>query len=181
VYHACVAPPREPIRAPWRAAWQRVGAAGAGRRRRVADRKAELFRRWVADASDERLEAVMRGPLRPVLMRQILTTMCRRFDGDRGRRVDAVVEFRVGHPRSRPPDRHQLVMARGRCTRSRRRTEAPSLTLALDSVSFLRLVGGSASAPGLLVRGRLRISGDVVLAARLPALMNIPRSPVGRT
>jgi hypothetical protein len=48
--------------------------------------------------------------------------------------------------------------------------------LEMDSVSFLRLVGGAAGAPGLVVRGRLRVGGDLLLAARLPTLLKIPRT-----
>ncbi len=146
-------------------------------RRPLADGQAQMLRRWVAGASDDRLESVMRGPLRRVLLWQIFRTMGRRFDAERGGRVEAVVEFRVGRPGPGPADRRQLVMAGGRCRAPRRRTDAPTLTLELDSVSFLRLVAGSTGAPWLLLRGKLRIGGDLLLAARLPGLLRIPRAP----
>lgn len=119
----------------------------------------------------------MRGSLRGILLWQIFTTMRQRFDGDRGRRVEAVVEFRIGRPGRRLVDRYQLVMAGGRCRRPRHGTLTPTVTLEVDSVSFLRLVGGVAGAPGLLLRGRLKVGGDLLLAARLPTLLNIPRAP----
>jgi hypothetical protein len=133
-------------------------AVVAGCRRRVADRKADMLRRWVGRASDDRLESVMRGPLRRVLLRQVFTTMCQRFDGERGRRVEAIVEFRVGRPGRQLVDRRQIVMARGRCRRPTHRADAPSVTLEMDSVSF-------------------KVRGDLLLAARLPGLLNIPRGP----
>ena len=119
----------------------------------------------------------MRGPLRRVLLWQIFATMCQRFDGDRGRRVDAVIEFKIGRTGRQRVDRYQLIMAGGRCRRPRHRRRTANVILEMDSVSFLRLVGGAAGAPGLVVRGRLRVGGDFLLAARLPTLLKIPRTP----
>jgi hypothetical protein len=119
----------------------------------------------------------MRGPLRRVLLWQIFATMRQRFDGDRGLRVEAVIEFRIGRPGRQRVDRYQLIMAGGRCRRPRHRRQAARVILEMDSVSFLRLIGGAAGAPGLLVRGRLKVAGDLLVAARLPTLLRIPRTP----
>jgi putative sterol carrier protein len=155
-------------------------AVGRGRRR-FADRKAELLRRWVAAAPDARLDSVMRGPLRAVLLWQIFATMRERFDGDRASGVDAVVEFRIRRAVRDTVDRYQVVMAGGRCTTTKHGEQAPTVALEMDSVSFLRLVGGAASAPGLVLRGRLSVRGDFLLAARLPRLLNIPAAPNERS
>ncbi len=48
------------------------------------------------------------------------------------------------------------------------------MTLEMGPVSFLRLVAGVDGAPGLILRGRLRVAGDPFLAVRLPRLLNIP-------
>lgn len=144
-------------------------------RRRLADRKAELLARWVGTASDERLDSVMRSPLRPVLLWQIFKTMRRRFDADRAPGIDAVVEFRIRRRRSGRADRYQVAMADGRCTATRWARRPPTVTLEMEGVPFLRLVGGAAGAARLVLSGRMSVRGDLLLAARLPALLNIPQ------
>lgn len=146
-------------------------------RRRVADRKAELLAGWVAGASTERLEAVMSGRLRRVLLWQIFRTMRQRFDSDRAPGLDAVVEFRIRRAGSERIDRYQVEIAGGRCTIRRQGRLRPTVTLAMGPVSFLRLVGGTTGAPKLVMLGKLRVGGDPFLAARLPGLLNIPRPP----
>ena len=152
----------------------RLGADLRRARRRVADRKAEMLARWVMGASDERLESVMQSPLRVFLLWQIFRTMRQRFDADRASGARAVVEFRIRRPCAGIVDRYQVAVADGRCTTTRRGGRVPNLTLDMGPVGFLRLVGGAVGAPRLFLRGELRVSGDVFLAARLPTLLNIP-------
>jgi putative sterol carrier protein len=148
-------------------------------RHRLADRKADLLARWVKAAPDERLEAVMRSWLRRVLLWQIFRTMRQRVDPDRGWGGDAVVEFRIRRNRGNGVDRYQLTIAEGRCTATRSAKRTPTVRLEMQPVGFLRLVGGAASAPALILTRKLRVSGDLLLAARLPTLLKIPR-PVSR-
>jgi SCP-2 sterol transfer family len=143
-------------------------------RRRLADRKAGLLARWVASASDARLELAMRRPFRRILLWQIFTTMCRRVDANAWP-ADAVVQFRIRRHRSTTVDRYQVAIANGRCRASRSAKRRPTVTLDLMPVPFLRLVGGAAGAPSLILTGRLRVAGDLLLAARLPRLLNVPR------
>ena len=143
-------------------------------RRRLADRKAELLARWVANASDAQLELAMRRPVRRILLWHIFTTMCRRVEANAWP-ADAVVEFRIRRHRSSTVDRYQVAIANGRCRATRSPMRTSTVTLDLTPVPFLRLVGGAAGAPSLILTGRLRVAGDLLLAARLPRLLNIPR------
>ena len=108
---------------------------------------------------------------------QIFTTMRQRFDGERAPGLEAVVEFRIHRPGRQGVDRYQLAMAGGRCRRLRHSERSPTVTLEMDSASFLRLVGGASGAPILMVTRRLKVRGDLLLAVRLPGLLNIPRAP----
>ena len=144
-------------------------------RRRLADRKAGALARWVASASNAQLELTMHRPLRRILLWQIFTTMCQRVDASRSWPADAVVEFRIRRHRSNTIDRYQVAIANGRCRATRSTKTTPTVTLDLMPVPFLRLVGGAASAPRLIFTGALRVGCDLLLAARLPRLLNIPR------
>jgi hypothetical protein len=140
-----------------------------------------LLARWVAGAADERLEAVMRGPLRVVLLWQIFATMRQRFDPGRAPRLHAVVEFRIRRPGRETVDRYQVTVTDERCTITIRGNQPAAVALEMGSAAFLRLVGGAAAAPGLLLKGKLKVRGDLFLATRLPRLLNIPRPPDRRT
>ncbi|MGZ6575618.1 MAG: SCP2 sterol-binding domain-containing protein, partial [Solirubrobacteraceae bacterium] len=87
----------------------------------------------------------------------------------------AVVEFRILGRRDGGTDRYQLAFINGRCMTSRHNRSKPALTLTVDPVAFLRLVGGTASPQRLFIAGRLKLRGDLILALALPATLRIPR------
>jgi len=142
------------------------------RRRWFADLKAEALAWWVRSASEQRLKSVMRGRLRGVLLWQIFRTIRQRAQPDT--RLDAVVEFRITGRRDDRIDRYQLTLTDGRCRTSRRSGPRPALTLELDPVAFLRLIGGTASPPRLLITGKLKLRGDLMVALALPAALRLP-------
>jgi hypothetical protein len=114
----------------------------------------------------------MRGRLRGVVLWQIFRTIRQRAQPDS--RVDAVVEFRITGRRVGGIDRYQLALIDGRGRTPRRDALKPALTLELEPVAFLRLVGGTASAERLLIAGKLKVRGDLRLALALPAALRVP-------
>jgi SCP-2 sterol transfer family len=134
----------------------------AGRRPGVLD-----FRGWPGARS------VMRGRLRGVGLWQIFRTIRQRAQP--GTRLDAIVEFRVTGRRDGGIDRYQLALIDGRGRRPRRDAPRPALTLELEPVAFLWLVGGTASTERLLIAGKLKLRGDLLLALALPTALRVPR------
>ena len=143
------------------------------RRRWFADVKAELLASWVTRASETRIQSVMRSRLRGVLLWQIFRTIRQRAQPDE--RLDAVVEFRIAGRRDGGIDRYQLKLADGRCRRPRHNARGPALTLELEAVPFLRLVGGSVSPERLFIAGKLKPRGDLLLALALPTALRLRR------
>jgi len=143
------------------------------RERWLADLKAEALAWWVTRSSEQRLQSVMRGRLRAVVLWQIFRTIRQRAQPDA--RVDAVVEFRITGRRDDGVDRYQLALIDGRGKRPRRDAPRPALTLELEPVAFLRLVGGTAGAERLLIAGKLKVRGDLLLALALPTALRVPR------
>jgi hypothetical protein len=143
------------------------------RRRWFADLKAELLAWWVRTASEQRLRSVMRSWLRGVLLWQIFRTIRQRAQPDT--RVNAVVEFRITGRRDGGIDCYRLTLSDGRGRKSRRGGGRPALTLELEPVAFLRLVGGTASARRLVIAGKLKLRGDLVLALALPTALRPPK------
>jgi putative sterol carrier protein len=115
----------------------------------------------------------MRGRLRGVVLGQIFRTIRRRAQPDP--RVDAVIEFRITGRRDGGIDRYQLALIDGRGRRPRHDEPKPALTLELEPVAFLRLIGGTASAERLLIAGKLKVRGDLLLALALPTALGAPR------
>jgi hypothetical protein len=151
----------------------RSGYEQRRRRRWFPDRKAEALAWWVRTASGQRLQSVMRSRFRGVLLWQIFRTICQRAQPDA--RIDAVVEFRITGGRDGGIDRYRLALTDGRCRRPIRRGRRPALTLELEPVAFLYLVAGTMSPQRLLISGRLKLRGDIMLALALPTALRLPR------
>jgi len=115
----------------------------------------------------------MRGRLRGLVLGQIFRTIRRRAQPDP--RVDAVIEFRITGRRDGGIDRYQLALIDGRGRRPRHDEPKPALTLELEPVAFLPLIGGTASAERLLIAGKLKVRGDLLLALALPTALGAPR------
>jgi SCP-2 sterol transfer family len=115
----------------------------------------------------------MRGRLRGVLLWQIFRTIGQRAQPDA--RLNGVVEFSITGRRDGGVDRYQLTLTDGRCRTSRRGGRSPTLTLELEPVAFLRLVGGTDSPQRLLIVGKLKPRGDLMLGLALPTALRLPR------
>jgi len=137
------------------------------------DLKADALGWWVRTASEKRLKSVMRSRLRGVLLWQIFRTIRQRAQPDA--RVNAVVEFRITGRRDGGVDSYQVTLTDGRCRTSRYANAVAALTLELEPVAFLHLVGGTASAQRLLITGKLRLRGDLMLAVALPSALRLPK------
>ena len=116
----------------------------------------------------------MHGWLGGVLFWQIFRTIAQRAQPDA--RVEAVVEFRITGWRDGGINRYQITFNNGRARASRGGGPAPALTLELEPVAFLRLVGGTASPQRLLIAGKLKLRGDLIFALVLPTALRIPTS-----
>lgn len=139
-----------------------------------ADLKAEALAWWVRRSTDQRLQSVIRSPVRGVLLWLIFRTIRQRAQPDT--RINAVVEFRITGRRDGGVDRYRLALTGGRASTSRLARQAPALTLELEPVAFLRLAGGTVSPQRLVIGGKLKLHGDLILALALPTALRLPAS-----
>jgi putative sterol carrier protein len=133
------------------------------------------FARWVAGSPPERLERVMGGPLRRVLLNGIFRAMPAQFRGGEADDLEAVVHWKIRGRRDGGVDHYEVVIAGGRCRTARRPKLEPALTMEIDAVPFLRLSAGAVQGPELFMTGKLRMSGDVRVAMRVEKLFEVPR------
>jgi putative sterol carrier protein len=132
----------------------------------------EQFAALVRDASDEQLESGFREN-REVLLEEIFRRMPEQFDPERGAGVDTVIEWQITRPDGEP-DRWQLAIRDGACTGTRDGTAEPDVSLRVGPVDFVKLITGVEAGPKMFVFGRLRIRGNVMLAARMQGWFRMP-------
>jgi putative sterol carrier protein len=133
------------------------------------------FARVVKELSDAELESLMMSEYRAIAVNGIVEKMAFHFRTEHARGVDAVVHWKILDRPGGGYDHFELVIADGRCAVSPAPAADPHVTFRVRPVDFLRLVTGNANGPMLFLRGKLKISGDLQLAARLPTLFTIPR------
>lgn len=134
------------------------------------------FARQVGRTSDEDLRAGMESELRPVILDEIFGRMAQHFRAEAAGGVDAVVHWKVYDRPDGGYDHYELVVRGGACTVNHPPQHEPSVTLKLGPVEFLKLVTGNTEGPALFMTGKLRIDGNLMLAARLTGLFEIPKA-----
>ena len=103
--------------------------------------------------------------------RTLSERLCESFRPDRARGVRAIVEVRTGKPSARSPAK--LELADGGCTPAAPRDE-PTVSLELEEGDLEAWLRGERQLVDLLVSGRLEVSGDVMIAVRLPDFFGAP-------
>ena len=132
----------------------------------------EQFAALVRDASDEQLEQGFREN-RDVLLDEIFRRMPEQFDPERGGDAEAVIEWQITRPDGEP-DRWQLTIRDGRCTCARGVEADPDVSYRVGPVDFVKLITGVEHGPKMFVFGRLRIRGNLMLAARMQSWFRMP-------
>ena len=130
----------------------------------------------VARASDEELAQAMSSELRGLILDEIFKRMQQHVRADRVRGVQAVIHWRIKGRPDGGVDEYQVVLENGQCTVSRELDREPRVAIELDGVDFLRLVTGGRSGPDLFMSGKLQVRGDLVFAAQVQGLFDIPKA-----
>lgn len=132
----------------------------------------EQFAALVREASDEQLEEGFREN-REVLLEEIFRRMPEQFDPERGAGVEAVIEWQITRPDGEP-DRWQVAIRDGACTATRDGSAEPDVSMRVGPVDFVKLITGADAGPKMFVFGRLRIRGNLMLAARMQGWFRLP-------
>ena len=124
------------------------------------------FAAMVRGASDEDLAAGMEAN-RALILAGVVDAMPDAYLGG----LEAVAEWRIDG------ERWQVRMAGVACSVEREGAAAPDVVYEIGGVDFLRLICGQVDGPQLFVTGRIRVEGDLMLAARMPALFRPAGGP----
>jgi alkyl sulfatase BDS1-like metallo-beta-lactamase superfamily hydrolase len=154
---------RSPASSLARSQW--VRDAGRRVRRRYRDR--------VAGASQEDLDR-LDGRLGRLAVAGLFRVAPLVFDRRRAGDLRAAVEWRIKEADG-GASVHTLVFTDGRCRARAGVVADPDLTIEIGVADFVRLTAGTADLVRMFTEGRLRVTGDLGLALRLPRLLRAPR------
>jgi alkyl sulfatase BDS1-like metallo-beta-lactamase superfamily hydrolase len=144
----------------------------------AADAPSQLaggFGRLVRDASPERLEQLMRSPARRALLDGIFWQMPKQLDTAHAGTLNTTIRWCITGRSDDGVDAYQLEVANG-VARTSRGTDGPEpkLTITMDGVEFLRLVSGNSEPMTAYFKGRIQMTGDIMIAAQLAQMFKMP-------
>jgi putative sterol carrier protein len=149
-----------------------------GLRRLASDAPAQIaggVGRLVRETSPERLEQIMRSPARRPLIDGIFWQMPRQLDPEQAAAVSLLIRWQITGGPNDTVDTFDLHVANGRARTSRDRDPAPPrLTITMDGVELLRLVSGNSDPMGAYFKGRIMLTGDIMVAAKMAQMFRMP-------
>jgi hypothetical protein len=135
----------------------------------------EKFARLVKGLSNQEIAKIMRGELRQRVIGEVFGRMGRQFRPDNAGSLNAMIRWKVT---GETETTHEISIADGACTVHEGLTDGkPRTTLAMGDTEFLKLVSGNGNPVKMFMTRKLKLSGDITLAAALPRLFDIPKIP----
>jgi putative sterol carrier protein len=149
-------------------------------KRLAADAPAHLqggFERLVRDSPPGRLEQLMRSPARRPVLDGIFWQMPKQVDAEVAAGTTIAIKWVVTGRADGGNDVYQLVIEDGRARTERGETVEARLTVTLDGVEFLKLASGNSDPMQAYFTGRIQLSGDIMVAAKLAQMFRMPGAP----
>lgn len=136
-----------------------------------AERFAVLVEAWEEDGI---IEEGLRAAGIDAVLDRVFGEMCERFRADRASGVDATIQWELEVRGERHP--WVLRIGSGECRTQPGRAEDPTVTFRTRLGTFARLITGQANPVRLVVTRRLKVSGNLLLASRVPTFFEMPRA-----
>jgi putative sterol carrier protein len=133
----------------------------------------EQFASLISQATDEQLADGMASN-RELILTEIFTRMPEQFDPAKASDVSAVVEWQITDAPDGGTDRWQLTIDDGACTCEKNGDAEADVTFNVGPIDFVKLIAGAESGPKLFVFGKLKIHGNLMLAARVQGFFKVP-------
>ena len=131
----------------------------------------------VQQAPEGRLERVMKGPARRMILESVFWQMPQQLDRRRAAGVNAAVLWQIGGRPDGGSDEFRLSIADASARTARRRHDdlpPPVLTITMDGVDFLKLITGNLDPMRGYFTGRIALAGDIMFAAKLGGMFRVP-------
>jgi putative sterol carrier protein len=134
----------------------------------------EAASRAIKGVKDAHLDQVMAGGFREVVLEQVFTRMPDFLDRDKAAKQSVTVGFRVDGRPDGGSDRVVVYVDQGSCRVERDGEGDRDATLILSGTQFLKLVLGHLNPVTAVMKGSIKVKGDVKAALRLHKVMRIP-------
>lgn len=137
----------------------------------------EEFAQTVKKMSDAEISEVMRGEHRVAILDTIFGRFPDLFRPDKAVGVSSTIQFRItGGPEEHPHDTYEIVVDDGTCAVSEEPGEAYDVSLMMAPPEFTKMVTGRGNPTMLVMRGKIKVKGDIATAATFPSLFDIPKA-----
>jgi alkyl sulfatase BDS1-like metallo-beta-lactamase superfamily hydrolase len=149
-------------------------------KRLAADAPAHLqggFERLVRESPPQRLEQLMRSPARRAMLDGIFWQMPRQVDASTAGETPTAIRWVVTGRPDGGNDVYQLLIEDGQARTERGEAAEARLTVTLDGVEFLKLASGNSDPMQAYFTGRIQLSGDIMVAAKLAQMFRMPGTP----
>jgi hypothetical protein len=133
------------------------------------------FARLIGRARKDQLEAVMGSPLRPIVLDQIFRRFAEHYRTGEAR-PPKVIHWKVTGGPAGDADEYELVMRGDSCDTNAVPQHDADTTITLSGPDFLLLTSGNSKPTTMFMTGKLKVRGDLGLAAVLAKLFVIPTS-----
>ncbi len=100
-------------------------------------------------------------------VKEIVDAMPSRFNPDAAAGVDAVFQFDISGDEA---SQYHMVVKDQKCQISEGTHGSPNVTFSMASTDFIDMMTGKISGQAAFFSGKLRVSGDLMLAQRLSSL-----------
>lgn len=132
--------------------------------------------RLVRQVPERKLRERLRGPVRQILLDEIFRRMPGYLNAHRGSGVDALVAWQITGRPDGGHDEYRTLVRHGRCVVGGvdDLPGRPTVSIRTDPTVFFKLVTSNAHPVTSLLRRRLTARGNLLFAARLTRIFDIP-------
>jgi putative sterol carrier protein len=134
------------------------------------------FARVIAQTPDDQLAEGMASENRALVLDGIFDQMEAHLDPERAAGTEAVIDWKIWDRPEGGYDHYRVHIFGGACRVEKDPGDGDArVTFRIKPVHFLKLVTGNASGPQMFVTGKLKIDGDLMFAAQVQSLFEIPK------
>ncbi|MEV1020587.1 SCP2 sterol-binding domain-containing protein [Streptomyces sp. NPDC050264] len=138
----------------------------------------EEFARLVKGLSAKEISEIAEdSALRARVLKEVFGRMERQFKPEVAGTLEALIRWKVTGQGATPEAVYETNITGGTCTVTEGRSDAePRVTLVMGDADFLKLVSGNSSPVTMFMLRKVKIAGDVALAAGLTRYFDIPKA-----
>jgi putative sterol carrier protein len=140
----------------------------------LADMGPEEFVGVLKSASDKDIKEAMAGPTRLVVIDSIFEHMPKMFRADRAGEMRANTHWSITADGG-PSDDWTVLIADGQASSTRGHEGDPSVSLTMGPLEFIKLVTKTGNPVMMVMMGKVKIKGDMGLAANVGNLFDVPK------